>query len=120
MNDFDPQSIFEVLDEHEIDFVVIGAMAAVLQGAALTMTFDVDVAAATTDENRDRLASALRAMDARLRLGPGEEPIEISLDGRMLSRVSVMTFLTQHGPFDVLFEPAGAPPYELLRLAPRR
>lgn len=25
-----------------------------------------------------------------------------------------MTFETNHGPFDVLFEPAGAPPYEEL------
>jgi hypothetical protein len=115
VTDFHPQKIFEVLDEHEIDFVVIGAMAAVLQGAALTATFDVDIAAATTDENRTRLASALRAMDARLRLGPGEEPVQIPVDARLLSRVSVMTFVTEHGPFDVLFEPAGAPEYETLR-----
>lgn len=115
MTDFDPQKIFEVLDEYEIDFVVIGAMAAVLQGAGLAATFDVDVAAATTDDNRNRLALALRAMDARLRLGPGEEPVPLPIDGRMLARVSVMTFLTKYGPFDVLFDPHGAPPYETLR-----
>jgi hypothetical protein len=115
VTDFDPQRIFEVLDEHDIDYVVIGAMAAVLQGAALTATFDVDVAAASSDGNRDRLASALRAMDARLRLGPGEDPVPLPIDARMLARVSVMTFLTRYGPFDVLFEPQGAPPYEKLR-----
>lgn len=115
MIEFEPEKIFRVLDEHEVDYVVIGAMAAVLQGAALTETLDVDITAATTRENRTRLADALQAMDARLRLGPGEDSIGAPIDERMLSRVSVMTFLTKYGPFDVLFEPAGAPPYRELR-----
>lgn len=113
--EFAPEKIFHVLDRHDVDYVVIGAMAAVLQGAGLKETLDVDIAAATTRENRTQLAEALQAMDARLRLGIGEEPIEVSIDERMLSRVSVMTLLTKHGPFDVLFDPAGAPPYDQLR-----
>ena len=110
VTEFDPQKIFEVLHEHEIDFVVIGAMAAVLQGAALTATFDVDIAAATSDVNRTRLASALRAMDARLRLGPGEEPVKLPIDERILARVSVMTFQTKHGRSTCSSHPRGRRP----------
>ena len=115
MIEFDPEKIFQILDEHGVDYVVIGAMAAILQGANLTETLDVDITAATTRQNRTRLAEALQEMDARLRLGLGEEPVAVPIDERMLSRVSVMTFHTKYGPFDVLFEPAGAPPYDELR-----
>ena len=137
--EFDPARIFQVLARHDVDYVVIGAMAAMLQGAGPTMTLDVDVAAATAEENRVRLASALKEMEARLRVPAPEDPVEILsfggaslrlaeqeawnrpsgdkilLDARMLGSMSVMTFITRFGPFDVLFAPDGAPNYERLR-----
>ncbi|HZK49941.1 MAG TPA: DUF6036 family nucleotidyltransferase [Actinomycetota bacterium] len=113
--EFDPARIFQVLAHHDVDYVVIGAMAAMLQGAGPTMTLDVDVAAATAEENRVRLASALKEMEARLRVPAPEDPVEIPLDARMLGSMKVMTFITRFGPFDVLFAPDGAPTYERLR-----
>lgn len=115
MTSFDPETIIQTLARHDVDYVVIGAMAVVMQGRALPMTLDVDVTAAADAGNLTRLAAALQDMDARLRTSPGEEPLAVPLEARMLSRVSVMTFVTRYGPFDVLFDPIGAPPYEELR-----
>lgn len=112
---FDPTRIFQILDEHEVDHVVIGAMAAMLQSTGLAATLDVDIMPARDEANRARLAAALKEMDARLRVPDPEEAVPIPLDARMLASASVMTFVTRHGPFDVLFEPSGAPPYEELR-----
>lgn len=112
---FDPERIFQILGRHDVDYVVIGAMAAILQGVALTTTLDVDVTASVDVDNRERLAAALREMDARLRVPDPEESVELPLDARMLASATVMTFITRLGPFDVLFDPAGAPPYEELR-----
>ena len=39
--EFDPARILQVLARHDVDYVVIGAMAAMLQGAGPTMTLDV-------------------------------------------------------------------------------
>ncbi|HZJ51553.1 MAG TPA: hypothetical protein VFF07_12125 [Actinomycetota bacterium] len=112
---FDPEQIFQVLADNDVDYVVIGAMAAMLQGAGLATTLDVDVTAATDEHNRERLALALKAMDARLRVPDPEDAVEVPLDAGMLASAVVMTFVTRFGPFDVLFAPAGAPPYEELR-----
>ncbi len=108
---FDPPSIFQILAAHDVEYVLIGAMAAVVQGAGIPATADVDIAPASDEGNRGRLAAALREMGARLRLGGNEDPLPISLDARTFKGISVMTFETDYGPFDVLFQPPGAPPY---------
>lgn len=115
MADFNPRRILLTLADHGVDFVVIGASAAILQGAPLPTTLDFDITAATTEANRKRLAAALAAMDAKLRLRDGDEPVEAPLDERVLANLSVVTLMTRYGPFDVLFEPAGGPGYSELR-----
>lgn len=114
MADLDLRRIVFALADHGVDFVVIGASAAILQGVPLPTTLDFDVTAATTDRNRKRLAEALKELGAALRL-PGDEVLEAPLDDKMLRNLSVVTLMTDAGPFDVLFEPAGAPTYEELK-----
>lgn len=114
MTPFDPPSVFQILASHDVEYVLIGAMAAVVQGAGIPATADVDIAPASNEGNRGRLAAALREMGGRLRVGGNEDPIPITLDARTFKGMSVMTFETDFGPFDVLFDPAGAPPYSEL------
>lgn len=114
MADLDSRRIVFALADHGVDFVIIGASAAILQGVKLPTTLDLDVAVATTDRNRKRLAGALKELGAALRLAGGEQ-LKAPLDERMLRNVSVVTLMTDAGPFDVLFEPAGAPSYDELR-----
>ena len=115
MADLDPRKIVLTLLDHGVDFVVIGANAAILQGVAFPTTLDFDITAAVSGANRKRLAAALADLDAKLRLRPDDDPIDAPLDERMLANLSVVTLATRYGPFDVLFEPAGAPSYAELR-----
>ncbi|HYO61526.1 MAG TPA: DUF6036 family nucleotidyltransferase [Actinomycetota bacterium] len=117
-----PEHILETLTRHRVDYVVIGSVAAILQGVGLPRTLDIDVAASHARTNLRKLSAALKEMDARLRLGstPDAEALAAPIDDRMLAGVFVVTSMTRFGPFDVLFEPPGMPPFEdLKRRAPR-
>ena len=43
-------AILEILDRHEVEFVICGGIAAILHGAPI-MTADLDVVYAATEEN---------------------------------------------------------------------
>lgn len=104
--------IVECLDRHRVSYVVIGGVAAMLQDIPVQETLDVDVVPRREAKNLRALANALKEMEARLRV-PGEpEGIEIPLDEATFRDVSTLTFVTRFGPFDILFEPSGAPAYE--------
>lgn len=115
MSDFDPRRIVLELLDHGVDFIVIGANAALLQGVELPRTLDLDVTVAASRANLKRLAQALNSLEAMLRLGADDEPIPAPLDGRMLANMSVVTTSTRYGPLDVLMAPAGAGGYDELR-----
>ena len=115
MDSADERRILEALVDHGVDFVVIGATAAIFQGAPIAATLDLDVTAATTKKNLERLAAALRDLEARLRLPDPDEHVEMPLDARMLETLSGVTLMTRHGPFDVLFAPSGSPAYAELK-----
>jgi hypothetical protein len=107
----DAQRIFEELARHEVDFVLVGGMAAQTHGNT-RMTNDVDVIPQPDPLNLERLAEALQALEARV-LNPGHEDIEI--DAAMLPRAAIWQFATPHGDVDVLHEAPGAAPYGELR-----
>lgn len=103
--------IVECLDRHRVSYVVIGGVAAMLQDVPIQETLDVDVVPEREPKNLKALANALKEMEARLRV-PGEpEGVEIPLDERTFRDISTLTFVTRFGPFDILFEPSGAPGY---------
>lgn len=56
-----------VLARHQVDFIVVGGVAAVIQGAPVN-TFDLDVVHARTPDNIERLLGALRELDAVYRI----------------------------------------------------
>ncbi len=58
--------LLRVLRAHEVDFIVVGGMAAVIGGAPI-VTQDVDVLRANTPENVERLLAALDELDAVFR-----------------------------------------------------
>lgn len=107
----DAQRILEELARQEVDFVLVGGLAAQTHGNT-RMTNDVDVIPAPEPDNLARLAAALRALDARV-LNPGHEETEI--EASMLPRATIWQFATRHGDIDVLHEAPGAAPYPELR-----
>ena len=111
MNDYDPVRLLRALDEHGVDFVVIGGVAARLQGAPV-LTQDVDVTPATDAANLDRLADALRAVNARLRSVRDPDGVDFPVEARFLVAARSWTLLTDSGELDLVFAPAGTNGYE--------
>jgi len=101
----DPRAICRILTDERVEFVVIGGFAAVARGAAV-VTYDIDVITARAHTNLDRLARALRRMDARLRTGSEVLPLDINADFLAQMQVS-LNLTTEHGDLDLVFSPAG-------------
>ena len=55
--------ILQILAEHEVDFIVVGGICAVLHGAPVS-TFDLDIVHSRAPENIRHLILALNQMDA--------------------------------------------------------
>ena len=107
---FDPDGIFAALVSHEVDFVLIGGLAGVAQGAPWP-TMDADVVVAADDDNLVRLDGALRELAAEYDT-PHQPPIQPDL--RLLrSSSGPQLFRTARGRLDVLKE-AGGETYETL------
>lgn len=90
-------AILKILCAHEAEFIVVGALSAVLQGAPI-MTFDLDVVHNRTSENLERLKSALNELEAHYRghgshLVPGDDDL-CSAGHQLLT--------TKYGPLDIL------------------
>jgi hypothetical protein len=107
----DAQRILEELTRYEVDYVLVGGLAAQTHGNT-RMTNDVDLIPAPDPRNLDRLADALRALDARV-LNPGHE--ELDIDAKMLPRATIWQLATPHGDVDVLHDAPGAAPYPELK-----
>jgi len=109
---FQPRKLLQTLVRHGVDFVLIGGMAGAVRGSAY-ITLDVDVAYDRSRANLQRLANALRELEATLRGAPPDVPF--LLDAQTLANGANFTFDTPYGPLDVLSDPAGAPAYATLR-----
>ena len=62
----DASALLEVLERHRVQYVVVGGFAAELHGS-VRRTADVDVVPRATADNLERLAAALREVQARIR-----------------------------------------------------
>jgi hypothetical protein len=100
---FDPLAIIGLLNAHGVRFVVIGGIAAGLQGA-MWATTDLDIVYARDRGDHARLAEALAELEAQvvdLQLG-----VRVNLDAAALAAGDLWTLLTRHGRLDLLGEPA--------------
>jgi hypothetical protein len=97
------------LNEHGVRYVVIGAIAAIAQGYPLN-TGDLDVTPARDPDNLERLANALRDLEARLRV-PAHDGADLPIDANYLGDVDSWTLVTKFGALDLLFAPTGTQGY---------
>jgi uncharacterized nucleotidyltransferase DUF6036 len=107
----DAQRILEELTRQQVDYVLVGGLAAQTHGST-RMTNDVDLIPAPDPANLARLASVLQALEARV-LNPGHE--ELGVDATMLPRATMWQLATPHGDIDILHDAPGAAPYPDLR-----
>lgn len=92
--------LLEALARHGVDFIVVGGVAAVLEGAPIT-TLDLDVVYDRRPENAARLTTALENLDARYRDPAGRE---IRPDPERLRTLRMSLLDTDLGPLDVISE----------------
>lgn len=116
---FDPERIIRVLARHEVRYVLIGALAARLQGFP-RLTADADITPSRERENLTRLAAALRELEAKVFTESVPEGLPFELSAETLARAEVWNLITSAGRLAVAFEPSGTGGYDdLLRTADR-
>jgi hypothetical protein len=111
---FQPEELLRVLERHAVRYVLVGGLAATLHGSPLR-TGDADICPAREAENLDRLAAALREMNARIRTADAPEGVAFACDAWFLSQVTLLNLTTAFGDLDLAFQPAGTQGYEDLR-----
>ena len=104
-------SLLRRLTEAEVDFVIVGGVAVVLQ-ASPRFTRDLDICYATARENLERLAGVLVDLGAMLR--GVDEDLPFVPDATMLKRTQILTLSTAEGDIDLLVKPDGSPGYATL------
>jgi len=94
----DLSALLKGLSEAGVEFIVVGGLAAVAQGAPVT-TFDLDIVHHQTDDNINELLKFLKSIDAFQRrpddkiIEPAEE--DLKAKGHLLLN-------TRYGPLDIL------------------
>jgi hypothetical protein len=110
VTDFDPLPLLRALEEHGVEFIVIGGYAAFLQAAPFP-TNDLDITPARSAENLDRLSAALRAIGARVLAPDDPEGLPFAHSGSSLGDAQVWNLQTPHGDLDISFVPNGTTGY---------
>jgi hypothetical protein len=117
--DFEPGLILRALAAHHVRYVVIGAIAAIAAGAPI-LTTDLDITPARSPENLERLALALRDLDAKLRSASAPAGVPFPIEAESLATADSWTLTTRAGNVDLMFLPAGTRGYDDLRSGARR
>ncbi len=111
---FDPQRIVQVLAAHDVQYILVGALAARLQGFP-RLTADADLTPARNDQNMEKLASALQELGARVFTESVPEGLVFDCSAKALANAVLWNLVTSAGRIDLVFEPAGTGGYEDLR-----
>lgn len=105
---FDPYALFTVLERQFVFYVVVGALARVLQGSG-EVTNGLDLCPSLKEDNLGRLSLALAELDARTAAG---KPVVLERD--LVGRAA-LELRTEAGALTIVPEPAGTRGYEDLR-----
>jgi len=108
---FDPERLFKVLRRHRVKFVLIGALAARLHGFP-RLTAGADITPADDKRNLERLAAALKDLDAKVYTESVPEGLAFDRSAATLGRARTWNLVTTAGRLDLAFLPAGTTGYE--------
>lgn len=111
MDQVDFQGLLVLLADAEVEFVIVGGLAAAIHGSA-QVTLDLDVCYRRTRENIERLCRALAPIHPTLRDAPPDLPFR--LDPPTVRAGLNFTLDTDRGPLDLLGEVPPFGPYEAL------
>jgi hypothetical protein len=106
-HELEAEVIIEAFNRFEVDYVVIGAFAAIAQAVPIPPTMDIDFYASPDRINLDRLANALDYLDAKIRVNNLEEGLAFDRSPEFLGRMQMLNLTCEFGEFDVLFKADG-------------
>ena len=106
MSVFDPERVIKTLARRRVRYVLIGAVAARLQGFP-RLTADIDITPAQDIENLRRLASALRDLDAKVYTESVPEGLAFDCTAESLGQAKLWNLVTGAGRVDVAEPRAG-------------
>ena len=107
----DPACLFAVLEEHDVDYVLVGGLAAVLHGST-ALTNDADIVPRKTPANLRHLSRALIALKARVRSFADPDGIAFDPHPELLASMAMLNMTTRCGDLDLTFAPAGLHSYD--------
>jgi hypothetical protein len=102
----DPERLIRVLARHRVRYVLIGALAARLQGFP-RLTADADITPDRSPDNLEHLAAALRELEARVYTESVPEGLPFDCSSSALARAPLWNLVTSAGRLDVAFVPSG-------------
>ena len=109
MSRFDPYVIIDTLNRHDVEYVIVGDIAASLWGIdSARMVFEVCYR--LQDDNVDKLAAALQELNAQERGVANASPI--TFDRNTFQNSDHFTLWTLGGALDCVATPAGVKSYD--------
>lgn len=106
MSRFRPDAILEVLNRHDVRFILIGGVAAIYYGSR-QVTTDVDITPAQDEDNLARLSEALTELEARIRTADEPQGVPFAHDAASIGQMKMLNLTTIHGDMDLTFTPSG-------------
>jgi hypothetical protein len=110
----DPERLLSVLQEHEVEFVIVGGFSLAAHGV-VRGTKDINIAPEPGEANLERLSAALSALGATVDLGDiDSRELGIELDRNAFAHGGNFCLATSHGRLDVMQDIAGVRGYDEL------
>lgn len=104
----DPETVFRALATANVDYVVVGGVALILQGSAY-VTNDIDLVYDRTRANAQRIAEALKPFHPRPR--GLDAALPFVFDAQTILSSQILTLQTEIGDIDLLGEISGVGTY---------
>jgi len=102
------QQLLKLLNDHSVEFVVVGGVAANIHGSARA-TFDLDVCSPLDEPNLKRIVDALQDLHPKFRMHPAQPPL---FDVDRLIGFRNLNLTTDWGVIDILAEVTGVGAYQ--------
>ncbi len=106
----DNDRLIAVLRAHDVQFVLIGGLAAILQGSPYP-TEDLDITPKRERENLQRLSEALAELDAHVYTASEPDGLPFGHSAESLADSGVWNLVTSAGRLDISFVPNGTDGY---------
>jgi hypothetical protein len=112
--ELDLARVLEVLHRNKVAYILIGGLAAVYHGSPF-LTEDADITPEMDRQNLEKLAAALRELNARIRTDSELSGLPFRCDGEAPAAARTWNLTTDAGDLDVTFKPSGTRGYRDLR-----